>query len=217
MNITIDIVSDFVCPWCFIGKRRLAQAVTLVEASHPDTRVQFNWLPYFLNPNTPPEGEPYRAFLEAKFGGKAQADKLQSDVVAAGRDAAVDFNFADILTRPNTLRAHRLVYRAQSIGHRPATVEALVDRLFVAHFQLGEDIGDIATLAEIATACGDIKRNVAAYLQGNDGEQRVRSLANKIGALGVTGVPFFIMQRRLTVSGAQSGEVLAAAIVEAMH
>ena len=217
MNFTIDIVSDLVCPWCFIGKRRLAEAVALVEASHPGARFHYNWLPYFLNPNTPPEGEPYRAFLEAKFGGKAQADTLQSDVAAAGRDAGVAFNFADIVTRPNTLRAHRLVYRAQSIGHRPATIEALVDRLFVAHFQLGEDIGDVATLAGIATACGDIKRDVAEYLQSKAGEQPVRSLADKVGALGVTGVPFFIMQRRLTVSGAQSREVLAAAIVEAMH
>ena len=217
MNFTIDIVSDLVCPWCFIGKRRLAEAVALVEASHPDTRFQFNWLPYFLNPDTAPEGEPYRAFLEAKFGGKAQADRLQSEVAAAGRDAGVDFNFADIVTRPNTLRAHRLVYRAQSIGHRPATIEALVDRLFVAHFQLGEDIGDVATLAGIAAACGDIKRDVAEYLQSRAGEQPVRSLAEKVGALGVAGVPFFIMQRRLTVSGAQSREVLAAAIVEAMH
>ena len=137
MNVTIDIVSDLVCPWCFIGKHRLAKAAAMVEASHPETRFQFNWLPYFLNPNTPPEGEPYRAFLEAKFGGKTPVDKLHSDVVAAGREAGVEFDFARIVTRPNTLRAHRLVYRAQSIGHRPATIEALVDVLFVAHFQRG--------------------------------------------------------------------------------
>lgn len=217
MHVTIDIVSDLVCPWCFIGKRRLAQAVARVEASHPDSRFQFNWLPYFLNPNTPPEGEPYRAFLEAKFGGKAPVDKLQSDVAAAGRKADVEFDFARIVTRPNTLRAHRLVYRAQSIGHRPATIEALVERLFVAHFQRGQDIGDIATLAEIAAACGDIKKDVADYLASTEGEKAVRSLADKVTAVGVSGVPFFIIQRRLSVSGAQSGEVLAAAIVEAMQ
>jgi predicted DsbA family dithiol-disulfide isomerase len=100
MNVTIDIVSDLVCPWCFIGKRRLAQAVALVEASHPESRFQFNWLPYFLNPNTPPEGEPYRAFLEAKFGGTAAVDKLQSDVAAAGDEAGVEFDFATTLPIP---------------------------------------------------------------------------------------------------------------------
>jgi predicted DsbA family dithiol-disulfide isomerase len=217
MNVTIDIVSDLVCPWCFIGKHRLAKAVALVAASHPETRFQFNWLPYFLNPNTPPEGEPYRAFLEAKFGGKTPVDKLHSDVVAAGREAGVEFDFARIVTRPNTLRAHRLVYRAQSIGHRPATIEALVDGLFVAHFQRGEDIGNVATLAGIAAASGDIKKDVADYLASTEGEKSVRSLADKVTALGVSGVPFFIIQRRLSVSGAQSGEVLAAAIVEAMQ
>jgi len=217
MNVTIDIVSDPVCPWCFIGKRRLAQGVALVQASHPECHFQFNWLPYFLNPNTPPEGEPYRAFLEAKFGSKAAVDKLQHDVAAAGAAAGVEFDFARIGTRPNTLRAHRLVYRAQSIGHRPATIEALVERLFVAHFQRGEDIGDITTLAEIAAACGDIKKDVADYLTSTEGEKPVRSLADKVTALGVSGVPFFIIQRHLSVSGAQSGEALAAAILEAMQ
>ena len=217
MNVTIDIVSDLVCPWCFIGKHRLARAVALVDAKEADTRFQFNWLPYFLNPNTPPEGEPYRAFLEAKFGGKAAVDQLHSDVAAAGRDAGVDFNFASILTRPNSLRAHRLIYRAQSIGHRPATIAALVERLFVAHFQRGEDIGDVDMLADIAAECGDIKRDVADYLARSDGEQQVRSLADKVSALGVSGVPFFIIQRRLSVSGAQSPEVLASAIADAMQ
>ena len=217
MNVTIDIVSDLVCPWCFIGKHRLARAIALVESRDAATHFQFNWLPYFLNPNMPQEGEPYRAFLEAKFGGKAPVDQLQSDVAAAGRDAGVDFNFTSILTRPNTLRAHRLIYRAQSIGHRPATIAALVERLFVAHFQRGEDIGDVAMLADIAAECGDIKRDVADYLARSDGEQQVRSLADKVSALGVSGVPFFIIQRSLSVAGAQSPEVLAAAIADAMQ
>ena len=217
MNVTIDIVSDLVCPWCFVGKRRLAQAVALVQASHPESRFQFNWLPYFLNPNTPPEGEPYRAFLEAKFGSTVAVNTMQNDVSAAGGEVGVEFDFARIVTRPNTLRAHRLVYRAQSIGHRPATVEALVERLFVAHFQRGEDIGDVTTLADIAAACGDIKKDVADYLASSEGERPVRLLADKVSALGVSGVPFFIIQRRLSLSGAQSGEVLAAAIIEAMQ
>lgn len=217
MNVTIDIVSDLVCPWCFIGKHRLTQAVALVARKQPDTHFQRNWLPYFLNPNTPPEGEPYRAFLEAKFGGPAPVAQLQRDVTEAGREAGVAFDFERIVTRPNTLRAHRLLYRAQSIGHRPAEVDALAERLFVAHFQRGEDIGDVATLADIAAECGDRKDDVIRYLESDEGAQQVKSLVGKVGGLGVTGVPFFIIQRRLTVSGAQSGEVLAAAITQAMQ
>jgi predicted DsbA family dithiol-disulfide isomerase len=216
MNVAIDIVSDLVCPWCFIGKHRLAQAVALVQAKHPETRFQFNWLPYFLNPDTPIKGEPYRAFLEAKFGGPTQVAKLQMEVADAGREASVAFDFDRIVTRPNTLRAHRLVYRAQSIGHRPAEIEALVERLFVAHFQRGEDIGDIETLAGIAAECGDRKDEIVAFLESSDSTQQVKSLVGKVGGLGVTGVPFYIIQRRLAVSGAQTGEVLAAAIMQAM-
>lgn len=216
MNVAIDIVSDLVCPWCFIGKHRLAQAVALVQEKHPETRFQFNWLPYFLNPDTPIKGEPYRAFLEAKFGGPTQVAKLQMEVADAGREAGVEFDFDRIVTRPNSLRAHRLVYRAQSIGHRPAEIEALVERLFVGHFQRGEDIGDIETLADIAAECGDRKDEIVAFLESSDGTQQVKSLVGKVGGLGVTGVPFYIIQRRLAVSGAQTGEVLAAAIMQAM-
>ena len=217
MNVAIDIVSDFVCPWCYIGKTRLAAAAALVLEQHPQTRFQFNWLPYFLNPDTPPAGEPYRAFLEAKFGGARAVDKMHEKVADAGRDDGVHFDFARIAKRPNTLRAHRLVYRAQSLGHRPAEIEALVERLFSAHFQRGEDIGDVATLAAIAAECGDVKDDVSAYLESDEDAKKVKSLAAKVGKLGVDGVPFFIIQRRLTVAGAQTGVLLAAAILQAMQ
>ena len=217
MNFAIDIVSDFVCPWCFIGKSRLKSAVALVLEKHPEVRFQFNWLPYFLDPNTPAAGESYRAYLEAKFGGAKQVDKIQMSVADAGRDDGVEFNFERIATRQNTLRAHRLVYRAQSTGHPPAEIEALVDRLFVAHFQRGEDIGNIATLADIASECGDRKDGVMAYLESKEGEPQVKSLVDKVSGLGVNGVPHFILQRRLAVSGAQTSVVLAAAILQAMQ
>ena len=217
MNVAIDIVSDFVCPWCYIGKARLAAATALVLEQHPQTRFQFNWLPYFLNPDTPPAGEPYRAFLEAKFGGAKAVDAMQERVAEAGRDDGVRFDFERIAKRPNTLRAHRLVYHAQSLGHRPAQIEALVERLFSAHFERGEDIGDVATLAAIAAECGDVKDDVAAYLESDEDAKKVKSLAAKAGKLAVDGVPFFIVQRRLTVSGAQTGVLLAAAILQAMQ
>ena len=216
MNLAIDIVSDPVCPWCFIGKHRLTRALALVREKYPEVRFQFNWLPYFLNPDTPPQGEPYRAFLEAKFGGAQQVNTLQQQVLEAGRDVGVQFDFERIALRPNTMRAHRLIYRAQSIGHRPKDVEALVERLFISHFQHGEDIGAIGKLAEIAAECGDRKDHVIDYLESNEGTAQVRSLVDKVGELGVSGVPFFIIQRRLSVAGAQSSVVLAAAIMQSM-
>lgn len=217
MIVAIDVVSDLVCPWCFIGKARLKGALALVKAKHPDVEFQVNWLPYFLNPDTPKAGESYRASLEAKFGGAKQVDRIQADVAEAGRDSGVEFRFDRIATRPNTLIAHRLVYRVQSIGHHPDEVEALVERLFAAHFQHGEDIGDIETLSAIAAECGEDKAEIEAYLASDESEQQVRSLVEKVGKLGVTGVPFFIFQRRLAVSGAQSSAALAAAIMQAMQ
>lgn len=217
MNVAIDIVSDFVCPWCFIGKARLKSAVAQVLEQHPDVRFQFNWLPYFLNPDTPPAGESYRAYLEAKFGGARQVDQIQANVADAGRGDGVEFAFERIATRPNTMKVHRLVYRAQSTGHPPAEIAALVDRLFVAHFQRGEDIGNITTLAEIAAECGDRKESVVEFLESYEGVPQVKSLVDKVAGLGVTGVPFFILQRRLAVSGAQSSVAMAAAILQAME
>lgn len=217
MTVDIDVVSDFVCPWCFIGKSRLKGALALVQEKHPAARFRLNWLPYFLNPDTPPAGEPYRAFLEAKFGGAREVDRIQANVAEAGRGDGIEFNFEGIALRPNTLRAHRLVYRAQAIGHRPDEIEALVDRLFVAHFQRGENIGDIATLADIAAECGERRDDVVAYLESGEGIAQVKSLVTKVGGLGVSGVPFFIIQRQLAVSGAQTSEVLAAAILQGMQ
>ncbi|MBK9026584.1 DSBA oxidoreductase [Candidatus Propionivibrio aalborgensis] len=217
MNVSIDIVSDLVCPWCFIGKHRMTGAVALVREKFPETRFRLNWLPFFLNPDTPPEGEPYRAFLEAKFGGKEQVSSLQKVVTEAGRDTGVEFDFERISIRPNTLRAHRLIYRAQSTGRQPAEIEALVERLFVAHFQRGEDIGDIATLAEIAAECGDRMDDVTEYLESTMDVDQVRSLFDGISGQGISGVPLFVIQDRLAVPGAQSSAVLAAAILQAME
>ena len=217
MNVSIDIVSDLVCPWCFIGKHRMTGAVALVREKFPETRFRLNWLPFFLNPDTPPEGEPYRAFLEAKFGGKEQVSSLQKVVTEAGRDTGVEFDFERISIRPNTLRAHRLIYRAQSTGRQPAEIEALVERLFVAHFQRGENIGDIATLGEIAAECGDRMDDVTEYLESTMDVDQVRSLFDGISGQGISGVPLFVIQDRLAVPGAQSSAVLAAAILQALE
>ena len=216
MNVSIDIVSDFICPWCFIGKKRLKDALVLVREKHPDTSFQINWLPYFLGLDTPSEGVAYQPFMEAKFGGARKLAEMQARVLAAGQDAGVAMALDKITVRPNTLAAHRLVYRAQSLGHPPAEIESLVDRLFAGYFQRGEDIGKIATLAEMAVECGDRKDEVIDYLMSAQGDQAVRSLFEQVGKLGVSGVPFFIFQRSLAVSGAQTGEVLAAAILQAM-
>lgn len=215
MLIDIDVVSDFVCPWCFVGKTRLAAAIAQFMDDHPGDTVRINWLPFFLNPDTPPAGEPYRPFLERKFGSVRAVDELFARIREASAEDGPRFEFEDIKVRPNTLLAHRLVYRAQSQGMRPERVRALVDALFEGYFQKGLDIGDVDTLAAIAAACGDRKEAVSEYLSGSDDAASVRRMAGQLSRQGVEGVPFFIFNRSLAVSGAQPVAVLGAALAQA--
>ncbi|MGA8881859.1 MAG: DsbA family oxidoreductase, partial [Azonexus sp.] len=164
--LTIEIVSDVVCPWCFIGTRRLETAVAMVRSRIPDFSCQKRWLPFFLNPDTPPEGEPYLPFLERKFGSRAAVDALFGRIREAGRAYGIDYAFEKIEVRANTLRAHRLIHWAQQRG----AADALVERLFVAQFQRGERVGDIALLGRIAAECGYDAAEVTRYLSSTEDE-----------------------------------------------
>jgi predicted DsbA family dithiol-disulfide isomerase len=212
MQVDINVVSDFVCPWCFLGKDRLTRAVAQFSQDYPEHPVRVHWLPYFLNPDTPAKGEPYRPFLEKKFGSARAVDALFAKLRDAAAPDGLSFAFEDIKMRPNTLRAHRLIYRAQSRGARPERVQALVSGLFEAYFQQGRDIGDIETLADIAAAAGERRESIVEYLTGVEDAEAVRRMAGQLSRQGVEGVPFFILNRSLAVSGAQSIAAIGAAI-----
>lgn len=217
MILNIDLVSDFVCPWCFLGKVRLDRAIEEVKASRPDLDIRINWLPFFLNPDTPAAGEPYREFLEAKFGGPLKADAVLAKVSEAAAEDGLSYAFERIRTRPNTLQAHRLMYRAQAVGQTPARIQALAGALFAAHFQEGRDIGDKDTLADIAAANGERRDTVREWLDGREDIDKVRRMAEGVRKQGVEGVPFFIFNRKLAASGAQSAAVLGAAILQSLE
>lgn len=206
--LNIDIVSDVVCPWCFIGKRRMEAALARLREERPDIAPTIRWLPYFLNPDTPEAGEPYRPFLEKKFGGPEKLAQIQAHVAAAGRSAGIDFAFDRIELRANTLRAHRLIHRAQKTGN----ADALVERLFAAHFLNGENIGDEDVLARLAGECGGDESAALAYLRSEEDSDAVRELAGRGQRMGISGVPFFILAGRHGVGGAQPPEVLLDAL-----
>lgn len=212
MQIDINVVSDFVCPWCFLGRDRLMRAVAQFSEAHPEHTVRIQWLPYFLNADTPVKGEAYRPFLEKKFGSARAVDTLFAKLREAAEPDGLRFAFEDITTRPNTLRAHRLIYRSQSRGARPERVQALVGGLFEAYFQQGRDIGDMETLADIAAAAGERREAIVEYLGSDEDAEAVRRMAGQLARQGVEGVPFFIFNRTLAVSGAQSLAALGAAI-----
>lgn len=204
--IPIDIVSDVVCPWCFIGKRHLDAALARFEAP-----VSVRWLPYFLNPDTPPEGEPYRPFLERKFGGAEALEGIWARVREAGRHVGITFAFEKIALRANTLAAHRLIDRFQQQGNAGRSNE-LVERLFHAGFCEGRFIGDPAILADIAASCGEDRQETVEWLHGEAAVEAVIAQEGRLRQLGISGVPFFIFNGRLAVSGAQPPEVLLDAL-----
>ena len=217
MILDIDLVSDFVCPWCFLGKVRLDRALAELRVSRPDLDVRVNWLPFFLNPDTPAAGEPYREFLEAKFGGPIKAEAVLDKVRAVAADDGLVYAFERIQTRPNTLAAHRLMYRAQAHGQKPERIQALGHALFAAHFQEGRDIGDLDTLADLAAACGDRRDVVREWLESGADADKVQRMAAGLRRQGIDGVPFFILDRRLSLSGAQSAAVIGAALLQALE
>ena len=217
MILNIDLVSDFVCPWCFLGAVRLDRALAELRAARPDIEPRINWLPFFLNPDTPAAGEPYREFLEAKFGGPIKAEAVLDKVRAVAADDGLVYAFERIQTRPNTLAAHRLMYRAQAQGQKPERIQALGHALFAAHFQEGRDIGDLDTLADIAAACGERREAVREWLAGRGEVDKVKRMAEGVRRQGVEGVPFFILNRKMALSGAQSAAVLGAAILQSLE
>lgn len=206
--LTVDIVSDIVCPWCFIGTRRLAAAIELVRRDDAGFACRTRWRPFFLNPDTPPEGEPYLPFLERKFGGRAPVEALFAHVRAAGEAYGLDYAFEAIRLRANTLRAHRLIDWAQ----RQGSADALVERLFVAQFQRGEHVGDPDLLARIAGECGFDAAEAARYLASAQGEAEVRAEERQMRALGVRMIPTFLLPGGHIVVGAEDPAHLAAAL-----
>jgi predicted DsbA family dithiol-disulfide isomerase len=212
MVLTIDVISDVVCPWCFIGKRRLEAALRELRAERPDVVPTIRWLPYFLNPDTPEEGEPYRPFLERKFGGPERLAQIWAQIAEAGRTAGIAFAFERIEVRANTLRAHRLIHRAQ----RDGDAGALVERLFAAQFLQGENLGEAAVLARLAAECGEDEAAALAYLQSGEDAEAVRDEAARAQRLGISGVPFFILAGRYGVAGAQPPEVLLEALRQSL-
>lgn len=195
----IDIISDTICPWCFIGKRRLARTLAL----RPQPSVTVRWRPYQLNPDMPTEGMDRTRYLAAKFGGPNRADRTYDRIRAAGREEGIDFQFERIRRTPNTVNSHRLV----SFADRHGVQDAVVEALFLAYFSEGRDVGDAAELADIAAACGIDRGEAAAYLASDEDRERIVAEDEHVRLMGVNGVPCFVVDERYAVSGAQSPEV----------
>lgn len=194
----IDIFSDVICPWCFIGKKRLEKALAL----RPLPDLQIHWRAFQLNPGMPAEGMDRQAYLAAKFGGPDSAQRIYDTVGAAGRRSGVAFAFDKITRTPNTMAAHRLVRFAERFGRQDAMVEAL----FQAYFLQGRNLSDLDALAEIAAVAGLDRAAVRGYLDSDEDTETVLAEDAYARKLGIGGVPCFIVDGRYALSGAQEPE-----------
>ena len=203
-SLVIDVYADVVCPWCWIGERRLARAL----AERPDLRVERRWRPFQLRPELPREGASWDEFKRQTFGSEARARAAFAHVAAAGADVDVRFDFDRVAHAPNTVDAHRVIVLAAGAGREWDVVE----RLFAAHFTEGANLGDRAQLSALASEAGMDAASVRAHLETDDGVAEVSASQREARALGVTGVPFVVLDGRYAVAGAQPLEVFRRAL-----
>ena len=211
MNFQIDIFSDVVCPWCFIGKRNLETALGQWRARHPDETPVVRWHPFQLNPDLPSGGVPRREYLERKFGGPERARDIYARVCAAGLRAGIAFAFDAIRIQPNTMDSHRLLHYAA--GHERQ--DEVAEEIFRRYFLEGADLTDRRTLADIAARAGLNREAVETYLASDTDRALIEEQDRRARAIGVEGVPFFIFNQRLALSGAQPPEVMLEAMEKA--
>lgn len=198
--ITIDVISDVICPWCFLGKRRLDKALTLI----PELEVEVVYRPFFLDPSIPPEGLDRHKYMADKFG-EERLKTIHDPLIKAGKEDGVPYQFDKITRTPNTLDAHRLI-RWAKVAERQMDI---VESLFVAYWRDGKDVGDHAVLNALAKSIGlDVALDLASDKDKNEVMQEVA----RAQQMGISGVPTFIINQKYGISGAQSAEMLAGAL-----
>ena len=202
----IDIYSDIVCPWCYVGKRRLERALTSVGSD-----VHVTWRPFQLNPTMPLDGMDRTTYLKAKFGSLEAFGQMKEQLLAAGADEQIPFAFEKIQRTPNTFAAHRLVWYAARRGKQDEVVEGL----FRAYFLGGQDIGEMKTLTHAAAEAGLSWTETEGFLASDKGVVEVKGEEAAGRRLGIRGVPYFVLNGSIAISGAQSPDIFVSAIQQA--
>ncbi|MBN8903157.1 MAG: DsbA family oxidoreductase [Rhodospirillales bacterium] len=199
-RLAIEIVHDLVCPWCYLGVRRLMRTLR----RRPDLLYELTWRPFLLNPDMPRSGMSRPEYVVRKFGGEDRARRLYTSISEIGRAEGVLFRFDRIRRIPSSVDAHRLVRFAARVGRADAMVEAL----FAAHFTDGHDIGDHAVLAAVAAACGLEPQPVRRFLASEEEADSGHADNLRAHRLGINGVPCFVVSGRHAIAGAQEPEVI---------
>lgn len=197
----VVIVSDTICPWCYVGKRRFERAL----ADRTEVKLDIEWRPFQLNPEMPAEGLDRKVYIRAKFGSDERAGEIYTAIRDAGDREKIPFTFDSISRVPNTIASHRLISWSLSSGRQDGVVEGL----FRSYFLDGKDIGKIDVLTDVAAAAGLDAAEARAYLSGEEGAEQARAESLESHRLGISGVPCFIFDGKYAVSGAQEPEVFS--------
>lgn len=208
-RLTIDLVSDVVCPWCYLGKARLELAVAEVQ---DEVGIDINWRPYQLKPDIPAEGVDHHKYLAEKLGGEDAVKQAHERLTAFGKEVGINFDFSAIKIGPNTLDAHRLMHWAMMEGRE--LQDKVATALFKANFEEGKNVGDHAVLLDIAEKSGLDTKVIENLLKSDADKDTVQAEIAAAKEMGVNGVPFFIIDQQYAVSGAQTPDVLANAFRE---
>jgi predicted DsbA family dithiol-disulfide isomerase len=210
-TLTIDVVSDVVCPWCYVGKRRLEGALALLAEAHPEVTPHVRWHTFQLNPDMPQEGIDRETYVTRKFGDRA--DSIYERVKGVGAEVGIPFAFDQIARQPNTVVAHSLIAMAEPGQAQDHMVEAL----FKAYFLEGRDLTQAGELLAIAESAGMAREVAQQHLENSTLHSQTMASDAAAREMGISGVPFFIMNRKVGVSGAHESESLLQAMREAMQ
>jgi predicted DsbA family dithiol-disulfide isomerase len=210
-TLTIDVVSDVVCPWCYIGKRRLERALALLAVQYPDVEPEVRWHTFQLNPDLAPEGMPRADYVFNKFGAGGIAK--YEHIAAVGKEVGIALAFDRIHRQPNTVVAHSLI----AMSEPGMAQDAMVEALFKAYFLEGQDLTQASVLLDIAESAGMGRATAEQHLQNSALHSQTIDSDKAAREMGITGVPFFIFNRQVGLSGAHEGETLLQGMVEAMN
>lgn len=207
---TIDIYSDIVCPWCYVGKRRLERALGELKDV---VKAEVMWRPFQLNPTMPLDGMDRTTYLKVKFGSLEAFGQMKEQLLIAGTEERIPFAFEKIQRTPNTFMAHRLVWYATQQGKQDEVVEAL----FRAYFLEGKNIGDLKTLTRAAVEAGLDRTETETFLVSDKGVAEVKAEEAVGRRLGIRGVPYFVLNGSIAISGAQPPDIFVSAIRKALE
>jgi len=210
-TLTIDVVSDVVCPWCYVGKRRLERALALLAVQHPDVDPEVRWHTFQLNPDMAPEGMARADYVRNKFGDEGNA--IYERVAGVGKEVGIPFAFDRIVRQPNTVVAHSLI----AVSEPGMVQDAMVEAFFKAYFLDGLDLTQASVLLDIAESAGMDRAVAEQHLQNSALHSQTLDSDKAAREMGITGVPFFIFNRQVGLSGAHEAETLLQGMVAAMN